>query len=58
MEELCNDIREFVAAVGLPEGHVPSIKELSQHGRYLKGANFLFHLKMGCLNCYRNCWVV
>ncbi|XWS59630.1 hypothetical protein CRYUN_Cryun08bG0138400 [Craigia yunnanensis] len=32
-EELCNDIREFVAAVGLPEGHVPSIKELSQHGR-------------------------
>ncbi|OMO73660.1 hypothetical protein COLO4_26948 [Corchorus olitorius] len=32
-EELCNDIREFVAAVGLPEGHVPSMKELSQHGR-------------------------
>ncbi|KAK8492408.1 hypothetical protein V6N13_103649 [Hibiscus sabdariffa] len=32
-EELCNDIREFVAAVGLPEGHVPSLKELSQHGR-------------------------
>ncbi|XP_021289231.1 uncharacterized protein LOC110420294 isoform X2 [Herrania umbratica] len=32
-EELCNDIREFVAAVGLPDGHVPSVKELSQHGR-------------------------
>ncbi|XP_022767284.1 uncharacterized protein LOC111311816 isoform X2 [Durio zibethinus] len=32
-EELCKDIREFVAAVGLPEGHVPSMKELSQHGR-------------------------
>ncbi|XP_022742329.1 uncharacterized protein LOC111293715 isoform X3 [Durio zibethinus] len=32
-EELCNDIREFVAAVGLPEVHVPSVKELSQHGR-------------------------
>ncbi|XP_052476434.1 protein PTST homolog 3, chloroplastic isoform X2 [Gossypium raimondii] len=32
-EELCNDIREFVAEVGLPEGHVPSFKELSQHGR-------------------------
>ncbi|XVE61662.1 hypothetical protein DITRI_Ditri06bG0058000 [Diplodiscus trichospermus] len=32
-EELYNDIREFVAAVGLPEGHVPSLKELSQHGR-------------------------
>ncbi|KAG4163880.1 hypothetical protein ERO13_D01G204200v2 [Gossypium hirsutum] len=32
-EELCNDIRKFVAEVGLPEGHVPSFKELSQHGR-------------------------
>ncbi|XVF07846.1 hypothetical protein REPUB_Repub06bG0174900 [Reevesia pubescens] len=32
-EELCNDLREFVAAVGFPEGHVPSMKELSQHGR-------------------------
>ncbi|XVE96603.1 hypothetical protein REPUB_Repub02eG0237200 [Reevesia pubescens] len=32
-EELCNDIKEFLAAVGLPEGHVPSMKELSQHGR-------------------------
>ncbi|WJZ93788.1 hypothetical protein VitviT2T_012701 [Vitis vinifera] len=32
-QELCNDIREFVSAVGLPEGHLPSMKELSQHGR-------------------------
>ncbi|KAE8731063.1 5'-AMP-activated protein kinase-related, putative isoform 2 [Hibiscus syriacus] len=32
-EELCTDIREFVAAVGLPEGHVPSLKQLSQYGR-------------------------
>ncbi|XVF76389.1 hypothetical protein PTKIN_Ptkin13bG0262600 [Pterospermum kingtungense] len=32
-EELCNEIKEFVAAVGLPEGRVPSLKELSQHGR-------------------------
>ncbi|XP_057513801.1 protein PTST homolog 3, chloroplastic isoform X2 [Actinidia eriantha] len=31
--DLCNDIRDFVSAVGLPEGHVPSLKELSQHGR-------------------------
>ncbi|KAK9289408.1 hypothetical protein L1049_007563 [Liquidambar formosana] len=31
--DLCNDLREFVSAVGLPEGHVPSTKELSQHGR-------------------------
>ncbi|KAK4272840.1 hypothetical protein QN277_021341 [Acacia crassicarpa] len=31
--ELCNEIREFVAAVGHPEGHVPSTKELLQHGR-------------------------
>lgn len=34
-QELCNDIREFVSAVGLPEGHLPSMKELSQHGRFL-----------------------
>ncbi|KAJ9695350.1 hypothetical protein PVL29_010702 [Vitis rotundifolia] len=32
-QELCDDIREFVSAVGLPEGHLPSMKELSQHGR-------------------------
>lgn len=31
--ELCNDIREFISVVGLPEDHVPSMKELSQHGR-------------------------
>ncbi|KAI4300323.1 hypothetical protein L6164_033714 [Bauhinia variegata] len=31
--ELCNDIREFVATVGLPEDHIPSTKELLQHGR-------------------------
>ncbi|KAE8099667.1 hypothetical protein FH972_017627 [Carpinus fangiana] len=31
--ELCNDIREFVTAFGLPEDHVPSLKELLQHGR-------------------------
>ncbi|XP_054800574.1 LOW QUALITY PROTEIN: protein PTST homolog 3, chloroplastic [Prosopis cineraria] len=31
--DLCNDIREFVAAAGLPEDHVPSTKELLQHGR-------------------------
>lgn len=32
-EELCNELLEFVAAAGLPEGHVPSMKELSQNGR-------------------------
>ncbi|KAK6231656.1 hypothetical protein SCA6_001729 [Theobroma cacao] len=32
-EELCKDIREFVAAVELPDGQVPSVKELSQRGR-------------------------
>lgn len=33
--DLCNDLREFISAVGLPQGHVPSLKELSQHGRFL-----------------------
>ncbi|KAI3930196.1 hypothetical protein MKW92_019709 [Papaver armeniacum] len=31
--ELCNELKEFVALVGLPEGHVPSWKELTEHGR-------------------------
>ncbi|GAV58139.1 hypothetical protein CFOL_v3_01673 [Cephalotus follicularis] len=31
--KLCSDIREFVSAVGLPEDHVPSFKELLEHGR-------------------------
>lgn len=31
--DLCNDIREFISVVGLPDSHVPSLKELSQHGR-------------------------
>ncbi|PIN09946.1 hypothetical protein CDL12_17471 [Handroanthus impetiginosus] len=31
--DLCNDIREFLSTVGLPENHVPTTKELSQHGR-------------------------
>ncbi|XP_023636028.1 protein PTST homolog 3, chloroplastic isoform X2 [Capsella rubella] len=32
-EELRSEITEFVASAGLPEGHVPSMKELSAHGR-------------------------
>ncbi|XP_020972405.1 uncharacterized protein DDB_G0271670 isoform X2 [Arachis ipaensis] len=31
--EICNDIREFLASVGLPHHHVPSTKELLSHGR-------------------------
>ncbi|KAM1800979.1 hypothetical protein ACFX11_032651 [Malus domestica] len=31
--ELCNELRQFLTAVGLPECHVPSLKELSQRGR-------------------------
>lgn len=32
-EELCNDIQQFLTEFGFPEDHVPSTKELSQHGR-------------------------
>lgn len=32
-EELFDVLRDFVASVGLPEGHVPSTKDLSLHGR-------------------------
>ncbi|CAJ1968552.1 unnamed protein product [Sphenostylis stenocarpa] len=30
--EICNDIREFLASVGLPDNHIPSTKELLLHG--------------------------
>ncbi|KAL5742994.1 hypothetical protein ACOSP7_029726 [Xanthoceras sorbifolium] len=32
-EELGNELREFLSSVGFPEGHVPSMKELSENGR-------------------------
>ncbi|GAB4856637.1 hypothetical protein Ancab_014548 [Ancistrocladus abbreviatus] len=31
--ELCDKLRQFAASIGLPDGHVPSMKELKQHGR-------------------------
>ncbi|CAI9263470.1 unnamed protein product [Lactuca saligna] len=31
--DLCNDLREFMSDVGFPNAHVPSLKELSHHGR-------------------------
>ncbi|CAH1450755.1 unnamed protein product [Lactuca virosa] len=31
--DLCNDLREFMSDVGFHDGHVPSLKELSHHGR-------------------------
>lgn len=33
-EELRSEIMEFVASAGLPQGHVPSMKELSAHRRF------------------------
>lgn len=39
--ELCNDIREFLSAVGLPEDHVPSMKELSDNGRWVSLWGFI-----------------
>ncbi|KAL1549399.1 protein PTST 3, chloroplastic isoform X4 [Salvia divinorum] len=32
-EELCNDIKYFLSSVGLPQNHVPTMKELSLYGR-------------------------
>ncbi|XP_042054267.1 protein PTST homolog 3, chloroplastic-like isoform X2 [Salvia splendens] len=32
-EELCNDIKCFLSSVGLPQNHVPTMKELSLYGR-------------------------
>ncbi|GAB2272301.1 hypothetical protein Dimus_007121 [Dionaea muscipula] len=31
--ELCDGLRQFLASAELPDGHVPSTKELTQHGR-------------------------
>lgn len=33
-EDLCNDIREFMLEFRFPEDHLPSFKELSDHGRF------------------------
>ena len=41
-EELCNEIREFLTALGLPEDHVPSTKELSLHGRFFDSFSLFF----------------
>ncbi|XP_004497544.1 protein PTST homolog 3, chloroplastic isoform X2 [Cicer arietinum] len=32
-DEICSDIRQFLADVGLPQDHIPSTKELLHHGR-------------------------
>lgn len=50
-EDLRNDIKEFLSSVGLPENHLPTMKELSHHGRsefygfsrsevWMQGSNF------------------
>lgn len=33
-EDLRNDIKDFLSRVGLPENHLPTMKELSFHGRF------------------------
>ncbi|XP_045829376.1 protein PTST homolog 3, chloroplastic isoform X2 [Trifolium pratense] len=32
-DEICSDIRQFLADAGLPSDHIPSTKDLLQHGR-------------------------
>ncbi|XP_042399208.1 protein PTST homolog 3, chloroplastic-like isoform X7 [Zingiber officinale] len=32
-EELCDELREFIESMGLPEDHLPSISELRENGR-------------------------
>ncbi|KAL5717007.1 hypothetical protein ACHQM5_010098 [Ranunculus cassubicifolius] len=32
-DQLYKELREFISMAGLPEGHVPSFKDLSHHGR-------------------------
>ncbi|PWA55769.1 hypothetical protein CTI12_AA237990 [Artemisia annua] len=32
-EDLCNDLKEFINQAGMPDGCVPSLKELADHGR-------------------------
>nr|CAD1835749.1 unnamed protein product [Ananas comosus var. bracteatus] len=32
-KEVCNELREFMSVIGLPENRVPTLKELSEHGR-------------------------
>lgn len=48
-EELYNDLREFLSTVGLSESHVPSMKELSAHGRFLFTHLLFFLLGFTCI---------
>nr|CAD1835724.1 unnamed protein product [Ananas comosus var. bracteatus] len=32
-KEVCNELREFMSVIGLPENRVPMLKDLSEHGR-------------------------
>lgn len=51
--ELCNDIREFVAVVGLPQDHVPTMKELSEHGRFFSCYSLKFIFPFNLIpHCY------
>lgn len=51
-EDLCNDIREFMSEFQFPEDHVPSFKELSEHGRYF----FLFQSSYSSMLLFVTCF--
>lgn len=46
-KEVCNELREFMSVIGLPENRVPTLKELSEHGRFV--GSFLFSVMVGFL---------
>lgn len=46
-KEVCNELREFMSVIGLPENRVPTLKELSEHGRFV--GSFLFSVMVGSL---------
>lgn len=50
-EELCSEIKQFVSLIGLPEGHVPSMKMLSDHGRlFILSLILLGSKNLSCVN--------
>lgn len=49
-EELRSELREFISALGFPDDHVPSTKELTDHGRFVQRLG-LFCFCVICLCC-------
>lgn len=49
--DLRNDIKEFLSTVGFPENHVPTMKELTQNGRFVSYGVAIFFIFVVLSSC-------